>query len=81
MFGMAIPSEGSRNDAGADEHSQLFFLRPDLLAADYREAPSLTAGNCADPVRIAKAEGWPGYFGAPRFASAATGAREFERSS
>jgi hypothetical protein len=28
-------------------------------------------------VRIAKAEGWPGYFGAPRLANAAMGAQEF----
>jgi len=32
-------------------------------------------------VRIAKTEEWPGYFGAPRFATAAMGAQEFVRSS
>jgi hypothetical protein len=38
--------------------------------------PSLTGANFADLVRIAKAEGWPG-FGAPRLATAAVGAQEF----
>ena len=32
-------------------------------------------------MRIAKSDGWPGYFGAPRFATAAMGAQEFQRSS
>jgi hypothetical protein len=32
-------------------------------------------------VRIARAEGWPGYFGAPRLATAAIGAQEFALSS
>jgi creatinine amidohydrolase/Fe(II)-dependent formamide hydrolase-like protein len=77
----AATEEGFTVHAGADEHSQLFFLRPDLLAPDYRQAPSFTANNFADHVRIAKTEGWTGYFGAPRFASAAMGAQEFQRSS
>ena len=32
-------------------------------------------------MRIAKANGWPGYFGAPRFATAAMGAQGFALSS
>ena len=77
----ARAEEGFSVHAGADEHSQLFFLRPDLIAPDFDKAPSLTAHDFADHVRIAKADGWPGYFGAPRFASAAMGAQEFTRSS
>jgi creatinine amidohydrolase len=73
--------EGFTVHAGADEHSQLLFLRPELVAPDYRQAESLTAHNFADHVQIAKADGWPGYFGAPRWASAAMGAQEFLRSS
>jgi hypothetical protein len=37
--------------------------------------------NFADLVLIAKAKGWPGYFGAPRLATAARGAQEFALSS
>jgi creatinine amidohydrolase len=77
----AKAEEGFTVHAGADEHSQLFFLRSDLLAPDYQQAKSLTAQTFADHVRIAKADGWPGYFGAPRLASAALGAQEFQRSS
>ncbi len=67
--------------AGVDEQSQLLFLRPELVPAGYRSAPSLTGANFADLVPIAKAEGWPGYFGAPRLATAAMGAQEFALSS
>jgi len=48
---------------------------------DYRTADSLTGKNFADLVRIAKVDGWPGYFGAPRLASAAMGAQGFALSS
>ena len=67
--------------AGADEQSQLLFLRPEFVPAGYRSAPSLTEANFADLVRIAKTEGWPGYLGAPRLATAAIGAHEFALSS
>ncbi|MBV9302175.1 MAG: creatininase family protein [Acidobacteriaceae bacterium] len=77
----ARAEEGFTVHAGADEHSQLLLLRPELVAPDYRQAESLTAHNFADHVRIAKAGGWQGYFGAPRFASAAMGAQEFLSSS
>jgi creatinine amidohydrolase len=77
----ARAEEGFTVHAGADEHSELLFLRPELVAPDYKQAASLTAQNFADHVRIAKAEGWPGYFGAPRQASAGMGAQEFRRAS
>ena len=67
--------------AGVDEQSQLLFLRPELVPESYRSAPSLTGTNFADMVRIAQREGWPGYFGAPRLATAALGAIEFKLSS
>lgn len=77
----ARTEEGFTVHAGADETSQLFYLRPDLIAPDFTSAPSLTARNFEDHVRIAKTEGWPGYFGAPRYATAAMGAQEFQKSS
>ena len=73
--------DGFTVHAGADETSQLFFLRPDLIAPDFTSAPSFTARNFEDHVRIAKTDAWPGYFGAPRHASAAMGAQEFQKSS
>jgi creatinine amidohydrolase len=77
----ALAAEGFSVHAGANEHSQLFFLRPDLIAPDVANAPPLTANNFADLQRIAKADGWTGYFGAPALATAAMGAQEFRRSS
>jgi creatinine amidohydrolase/Fe(II)-dependent formamide hydrolase-like protein len=76
-----LAEEGFSVHAGADEQSQLLFLRPEFVPAGYRSAPSLTGANFADLVRIAKSEGWPGYFGAPRLATAAMGAQEFALSS
>ena len=40
--------EGFTVHAGADEHSQLFFLRPDLIAPDFTSAPSFTARKFED---------------------------------
>jgi len=76
-----LEEEGFSVHAGVDEQSQLLFLRPEFVPAGYRSAPSLTGANFADLVRIAKAEGWPGYFGAPRLATAGMGAQEFALSS
>ena len=73
--------EGFTVHAGADEQSEILFLRPEFVPQDYREAESLTGKNFADLVRIAKVNGWPGYFGAPRLASAAMGAQAFALSS
>ena len=73
--------EGFSVHAGAGEHSEILFLRPDLVPQDYREAQTLTGKNFGDLVRIAKAKGWPGYFGAPRFATVAMGAQGFALSS
>jgi creatinine amidohydrolase/Fe(II)-dependent formamide hydrolase-like protein len=77
----ARAEDGFTVHAGADEHSQLFFLRPDLIAPDVASAPSVTARDFADLQRIAKTDGWAGYFGAPAVATAAMGAQEFLRSS
>jgi creatinine amidohydrolase len=73
--------EGFSVHAGAGEQSQLLFLRPEFVPPDYREAESLTGRSFADLVRLAKVNDWPGYFGAPRLASAALGAKAFALSS
>ena len=73
--------EGLNVHGGADEHSQILFLRPDLVADGYRQATSIIDSNFEDLYRIAAGDGWPGYFGAPRLASSAMGAEEFKRQS
>jgi creatinine amidohydrolase/Fe(II)-dependent formamide hydrolase-like protein len=65
--------DGFTVHAGAVEHASVLFLRPDLVAPGIRSAPALTATGFPDLVRIARQDGWPGYFGSPRLASAALG--------
>jgi creatinine amidohydrolase/Fe(II)-dependent formamide hydrolase-like protein len=69
--------EGFTVHAGADEHSLVLFLRPGLVDPSYKDAPSLTGKGVEDLFQIAGSKQWPGYFGAPRLASAALGARHF----
>jgi len=76
-----LAEDGYSIHAGAEEQSAILFLRPELVPEGYKSSPSLTGTNFGDLVRIAEGEGWPGYFGAPRLATAAMGALEFRRSS
>ncbi len=55
------------------EHSIVMALRPDLVPATIRNAPSITGKDFPDLMRLARSADWPGYFGAPRYASAAIG--------
>jgi len=70
-----VKENGFSVHAGAGEHSAALFLRPDLVSPGVTAAPALTGGDFADLVRLARQEGWPGYFGAPARASAAMGAQ------
>lgn len=81
MSAKQLAEDGFSIHAGADEQSEILFLKPELVPESYKSAPSLTGANFAELVGIAKGEGWPGYFGAPRLATAAMGALEFTRSS
>jgi hypothetical protein len=71
------PAEAAENGldihAGKTETSDILFIRPDLVAPGYRTARSLPGKTFDDLVRIAEAPGWPGYFGAPKQATAAEG--------
>ena len=72
-----LAEEGFTVHAGADEHSLIVFLQPRLVDPSYRNASSFTGRGLGDLFRIAGTKDWPGYFGAPRLASAALGARYF----
>ena len=61
--------------ADLQETSVLLFLRPDLVPPTYKNAPAHTGHNMEELVQIAKRDEWPGYFGSPRLASAAYGAK------
>ena len=71
------PAEAADNGmdmhAGRAETSDILFIRPELVAPAFRTAPSLPGKTWDDLVRIAQAPGWPGYFGAPKQATAAEG--------
>jgi len=61
--------DGFSVHAGAGEQSDLLFVRPDLVRPGYENAQPLTGRSWADLARIARADGWPGYFGSPRLAT------------
>ncbi len=67
--------DGVSLHGGADEHSLMLHLRPDLVARDYRRAMSVTGATYEESFAASRQEGWPGYIGAPRLASAALGRR------
>jgi creatinine amidohydrolase/Fe(II)-dependent formamide hydrolase-like protein len=64
--------------AGLAETSRIMAMRPDLVPAAVANAPSVTGRDLADLRRIATGDNWTGYFGAPRYASAALGRRLLE---
>ena len=70
--------DGFTVHAGLVESSIVMALRPDLVPAAIAQARSVTARDFADLQRIASGAGWPGYFGAPRHASAELGRRVVE---
>ena len=64
--------------ADASEHSDVLFLHPELVAPDYRQAPTVSGATFEELESIAARPDWPGYFGAPRYATAAQGARDHQ---
>lgn len=65
----ALDEDGFTVHAGAGEHSQILFLRPDLVDPGWKSAPPLTARNFDDLYNLAAQRDWPGYYGSPRQAS------------
>ena len=65
--------------AGWSETSRMLWTRPDLVSSAYQDMKTLAGGTFAELRSLARADGWPGYFGAPRLASAAAGASEMRR--
>jgi creatinine amidohydrolase/Fe(II)-dependent formamide hydrolase-like protein len=65
--------DGFSLHGGADEHSLMLHLQPNLVASDYRSARSVTAASYDEGFRAARDTSWPGYIGAPRLGTAALG--------
>ena len=74
----ALEETGFDPHAGLLETTRMMGLRPDLVSSTVAQAPSLTARDPSDVFRIASSPDWPGYFGAPRYATAALGRRVVE---
>lgn len=68
-------ADGVSLHAGMDEHSLMLYLRPDLVATDYSQAPPVSGATYAEDFAVAQQPGWPGYLGAPHLATAAFGQR------
>jgi len=74
----ANAEEGFNIHAGVEEHSEVLFLHPELVSPGYKTAPSFTAAKFEDLYKFAVADGWPGYFGAPRHATSELGKQVME---
>jgi creatinine amidohydrolase/Fe(II)-dependent formamide hydrolase-like protein len=71
----AVAEDGFTVHAGVSESSRVMFVAPETVKPEIAQAPSITGKDFADLVRIAEEKEWPGYFGAPRFASKEIGER------
>lgn len=71
------PAEDAENGAdvhaGMSETSRLLYVRPDLVRPGYREAAPQTGTSIEALIEVGARDGWPGYFGSPRLATAARG--------
>ncbi|CAN5629721.1 hypothetical protein BH20VER1_BH20VER1_11290 [soil metagenome] len=74
----AVAEDGFTVHAGVSESSRVMFVAPETVKPEIADAASVTGKDFAELVRIAEQKEWPGYFGAPRFASAEIGRRVME---
>ena len=65
--------DGVSLHGGLDEHSMMLYLRPELVAPDYRDAKSVAGASYEESFAVAKQTDWPGYLGAPRLATSELG--------
>ncbi len=65
--------DGVSLHGGADEHSMMLFLQPNLVATDFRDAKSITGATYEASFAASRRNDWPGYIGAPRLGNAALG--------
>lgn len=68
-------ADGFSVHAGAAETSVMLFLRPDFVSAAVARAEDRKGEDWSALVRIAREASWSGYFGSPRMATPAQGAR------
>jgi creatinine amidohydrolase/Fe(II)-dependent formamide hydrolase-like protein len=61
--------DGVSLHGGMDETSLMLYLRPELVAADYRRAPVVTGATLDASMQVTREPEWPGYVGSPRVAT------------
>jgi creatinine amidohydrolase/Fe(II)-dependent formamide hydrolase-like protein len=71
----ALDEEGFGGHAGLLETSRVMALRPDLVPSTVAQAPSVTVRDLPEFSRLATRPEWPGYVGAPRYATPDLGRR------
>ncbi len=76
-----LQENGMSIHGDALEHSQGLYARPDLVPPSYKQAPLLAGSDFAELKKIAAKPDWPGYLGAPSFASPELGTRFFQQES
>ena len=81
LFGAeAAAADAGSPHAGALETARTWFLRPDLVdSVALRRAPDVTAPHPVAWAEAGRAPDWPGYVGAPRFATLELGRWIMER--
>jgi creatinine amidohydrolase/Fe(II)-dependent formamide hydrolase-like protein len=67
--------DGVSLHGGMDETSLMLYLRPDLVAADYKSAPIQTGATLDASMKVTRESGWTGYVGSPRLATRELGER------
>jgi len=65
--------DGVSLHGGMDETSLMLYLRPDLVASDYKKAPVRTGATLDQSMAVTHEADWPGYVGSPRLATRAVG--------
>lgn len=81
LFGAAATSaDAGSPHAGALETARTWYLRPELVdSVALRRAPDVTAAGPGEWMAAGQAPGWPGYVGAPRYATLELGRWIYER--
>lgn len=69
----AVEAQGISVHSSAAEHSTILYLDPELVADDLGDAPDWRADSFPGMFALAHKPGWPGYLGAPRYASTEAG--------
>jgi len=69
----ANQDDGFTVHAGAEEHSEMLFVHPELVSPAYKHGPTVRGSGFEDLYNLAASDTWPGYFGAPSRGSGAVG--------